>query len=78
MAGSAAGHHPFAQAVGVAVWGQFAEGIQQHDGDGFAFDHGLHDQAAARFVDVTGLAQLDVPAVVLQQAVGVDVSYNFV
>src|SRR5690606_18537025 len=57
-----AGLDPALDAVGVTEMGALAEGIQQYHGSWLVLDVGKHHQAAAGFVDESGLADGDVPA----------------
>ena len=62
---------PLANPVGITEGCQLAKGVEQYDGEWLVVNLGLHHEAASGLVEVTGLAELDVPGFVFQQAVGV-------
>ena len=63
--------NPLANPVGVAEGCQLAIGIEQYDGEWLVIYFSLHHEAAPGLVEVTGLAELDIPGLVFQQAVSV-------
>ena len=63
--------NPLANPVGVAEGCQLAIGVEQYNGEWLVVNLGLHHEAASGLVEVTGLAELDIPGLVFQQAVGV-------
>ena len=56
--------NPLADPVGIAKGCQFAKGIEQHNGEVLTVNFSLHHEAASCLVQVTGLAEPNVPVLV--------------
>ena len=71
IVGRLQGFQPLAHAAGIRRARHLALRIQEHHDHVAALDHGLHHQAAPRFVDEAGLLQADVPVRHRDQVIGV-------